>query len=188
MRTSFSIHLRRLTSLLLTNNRGCGDQGANTLQCLRSASIETLTLAGKQVLSTRPATLFLFAPVLDGDFIRERLVEVLKSGNIDQVPVLFGRNANEGSRWSSTLLDSSANTSMPDATEDTVYNFLRGQYPTLSRASFNEVLKLYPLKDYANSYSLQGQQMYGECRYICTAPMITGAAISRLNTKVFQYQ
>ena len=139
------------------------------------------------MLLARPATLYVFAPNLDGDFIRERPVEALKSGNFARVPVLFGFNSNEGSRWSARLTDPSANTSMPNATEETVFNFLRGQYATLSNASFNDAVKLYPLKDYADSFSLQGQQMYGECRYICTAPMITGAAI-RKSSRVFLYQ
>ena len=137
------------------------------------------------MLSARPATLYIFTPFLDGDFISEQPVEALKSGSFARVPVLFGSNSDEGSRWSATLTDPSANTSMPNATEDTVFNFLRGQYPTLGHASFNDAAKL---KDYANSFSLQGQQMYGECRYICTAPMITGAEISKANPKVFQYQ
>jgi len=187
LRTSIFNHLRRLI-YSLRNNRGCNDQGTNTLQCLRSASIETLTLAGSQVLSARPATLYVFAPILDGDFIRERPVEALKSGIFARVPVLFGSNSDEGSSWSATLADPSANTSMPSATEDTVFNFLQGQYPTLTHASFDDAVELYPLKDYENSFSLQGQQMYGECRYICTASMITGAEISESNTKVFQYQ
>ena len=139
------------------------------------------------MLAARPATLFAFAPNLDGDFIRQQPVEALKSGNFARVPVLFGFNSNEGSIWSATLADPSANTSMPNATETTVFNFLRGQYASLGQASFNDAVKLYPLKDYGNSFSLQGQQMYGECRFICTAPMITGAAITKSN-KAFQYQ
>ena len=138
------------------------------------------------MLLARPATLFPFTPNLDGDFIRERPVKALKSGNFARVPVLFGFNSNEGSGWSAHLTDPSANTSMPNATEVTVFNFLRGQYARLRHASFNDAVKLYPLKDYAN-FSLQGQQMYSECRYICTAPMITGAAITK-SSKVFQYQ
>ena len=149
--------------------------------------METLTLAGKQVLLARPATLYVFAPNLDGDFIRERPVEALKSGNFARVPVLFGFNSNEGLGWSASLADPSANTSMPNATEETVFNFLRGQYATLGNASFNDAVKLYPLKDYNNSFSLQGQQVYGECRFICTAPMVTGAAVTKSN-RVFQYQ
>ena len=149
--------------------------------------METLTLAGKQVLLARPATLYVFAPNLDGDFIRERPVEALKSGNFARVPVLFGFNSNEGLGWSASLADPSANTSMPNATEETVLNFLRGQYATLGNASFNDAVKLYPLKDYNNSFSLQGQQVYGECRFICTAPMVTGAAVTKSN-RVFQYQ
>ena len=139
------------------------------------------------MLSARPATLFVFSPSLDGDFIRERPVEALKSGNFAHVPVLYGFNSNEGSGWSASLTDPSANTSMPNATEETVLNFLQGQYPRLTHASFDDAVRLYPLKDYANSFSLQGQQMYGECRYICTALMIAGAAITKSN-KVFRYQ
>ena len=184
LRTSI---FRLEASHLPQNDRGCANRGPNTLQCLRSASTETLALAGKQVLLARPATLFVFAPNLDGDFIRERPVEALKSGNFARVPVLFGFNSDEGARWSAGLTDPSANTSMPNATEETVFNFLRGQYASLGHASFSDIVKLYPLKDYANSFSLQGQQMYGECRYICTAPMIARAAISKLN-KAFLYR
>jgi len=53
---------------------------------------------------------------------------------------------------------------MPNATEETVFNFFQGQYPPrLGHASFDDAVRLYPLKYYANSFSLQGQQMYGEC-------------------------
>ncbi|KAF7318501.1 hypothetical protein HMN09_00359500 [Mycena chlorophos] len=70
-----------------------------------------------------------------------------------------------------------ANTSNRLATQTTVYNFLAGQFATLTRESFNTaVAKYYPLEAYNNSFSLQGQQMYGELRYICSALLITGAA------------
>ncbi|KIM35872.1 hypothetical protein M413DRAFT_32110 [Hebeloma cylindrosporum] len=166
---------------------GCDNQGAYTLECLRSAPAEKLALAAKQVLLARPTTLFVFSPILDGDFITERPVEAFKSGNFARVPVLFGSNSDEGSGWSAGITDPSANTSMPNATEDTVFNFLRGQYATLGHASFDDAVNLYPLKEYSNSLSLQLRQMYGECRYICTAPMITGAAIAESNMASFQY-
>lgn len=65
---------------------------------------------------------------------------------------------------------------MPNATEDTVFNFLHGQYATLTRESVDRAFELYPLESFDESFSLQGQQMYGEARYICTAAMITGSA------------
>ncbi|KAK1218550.1 hypothetical protein PQX77_018766 [Marasmius sp. AFHP31] len=76
---------------------------------------------------------------------------------------------------------------MPNATEVTVYNFLRGQYTSFTKGSFKNALALYPLEDYNNSFSLQGQQMYGEARFICTASLITGAAASKSPMKAFQY-
>ncbi|KAK1218549.1 hypothetical protein PQX77_018765 [Marasmius sp. AFHP31] len=76
---------------------------------------------------------------------------------------------------------------MPNATEVTVYNFLRGQYASFTRESFESALALYPLEDYNGSFSLQGQQMYREARFICPASLITGAAASKSPMKAFQY-
>ena len=68
-----------------------------------------------------------------------------------------------------------------------MFNFLQGQYDDLTQQSVNQAIEeLYPLEEYNNSLSLQGQQMYGEARYICTAAMISGS----LSTyqKAYQYQ
>ncbi|KNZ81847.1 Lipase 1 [Termitomyces sp. J132] len=154
---------------------GC-ENASNVMQCLRTADGDTLAAAGSKVIAARTATLFTFAPILDGTFLRERPVEAFKNGHFAKVPVLFGSNTNEGAHWSASLPDATANTSMPNATETTVYNFLQGQFASLTRASFDQaVAEHYPLSDFAN-FSLQGQQMYGEMRYICTAELITGAA------------
>lgn len=60
------------------------------MQCLRVADGNVLALAGSKVIAARPATLFTFAPVLDGTFLRERPVEAFKNGHFAKVPVLFG--------------------------------------------------------------------------------------------------
>ena len=133
-----------------------------------------LTLAGSQLLDTRPSTIFVFAPIFDGTLLPKRPVEAFNSGGFAQVPVLFGSNTNEGAHWSAGLSDPNANTSMPNASETTVFNFFQGQYATLQKTPFEKALDLYPLDDYEGSFSLQGQQMYGETRYICTAGMISG--------------
>ena len=68
-----------------------------------------------------------------------------------------------------------------------MFNFLQGQFDGLTQQSVNEAIEeFYPLEEYNNSLSLQGQQMYGEVRYICTAAMIAG----KLSTykKAYQYQ
>jgi carboxylesterase type B len=166
---------------------GCGNKGSGTLQCLRSTSSHELTLAGSQLLSARPATLFVFAPILDGDFIAERPVEAFKAGRFSRVPVLFGSNTDEGANWSASLTDAAANTSMPNATEATVFNFLQGQYASITQSSVDQAIDIYPLQEYDNSFSLQGQQKYGEARYICTAAMITGSAVAAGANTAYQY-
>ncbi|KAF9474048.1 alpha/beta-hydrolase [Pholiota conissans] len=165
---------------------GCGND-TNALSCLRSASSETLTRAGSQLILSRPATLYMFAPILDGTLMQQRPVEAFNSGKFAQVPVLFGSNTNEGAIWSSSIADPNANTSMPNATEATVFNFLHGQYASFTQDSYQRALEAYPLADYENSFSLQGQQMYGEARYICTSGLVSGSASKFQKAYRFHY-
>ncbi|KAJ3716496.1 alpha/beta-hydrolase [Lentinula raphanica] len=164
---------------------GC-TSSSDVMSCLTSADANVIASAGTKVLQNRTSTLFVFAPCIDSDFLTTRPVEAFSSGAFAQVPVLFGSNTDEGANWSAELPNPAANTSEPSATETTVYNFLAGQWPTLSNDSFTAALELYPLSDYNNSLSLQGQQMYGEARYICTGLMIA-AASTRQGLTSFQY-
>ncbi|KAJ7983154.1 Alpha/Beta hydrolase protein [Mycena polygramma] len=157
---------------------GCGNSGngSATMACLRAASTVTIATAGAKTLANLTSSLYPIGPILDGTFITERPVEAFRNGHFIRVPVLAGSNTDEGSKWSASLPNPAANTSSPDATETTVYNFIAGQYPTLSRTSFQPALDTYyPLAGYNGSFSLQGQQIYGEMRYICTALMLAGA-------------
>ncbi|GLB33555.1 putative carboxylesterase [Lyophyllum shimeji] len=158
---------------------GCGGKGDEVMKCLRFVDGSRLALAGSQTIGARTSTLFTFAPIIDDAFLKERPVEAFKNGRFAHVPVLFGSNTNEGAWWSAFLPNPAANTSMTNATETTVFNFLQGQFATLTRASFDRaVAQFYPLSDYG-TFSLQGQQMYGEMRYICTASLITGGAFDQ---------
>lgn len=60
------------------------------MNCLRAADGDTLASAGSQTIAARPATLFTFAPIVDGSFIREGPVEAFKNGHFAKVPVFFG--------------------------------------------------------------------------------------------------
>ncbi|KAJ6506421.1 Alpha/Beta hydrolase protein [Mycena vitilis] len=160
---------------------GCGNSGNGSaiMACLRAASTGTIATAGAKTLANLTSSLYPIGPILDGTFLTERPVEAFKNGHFVHVPVMSGSNTNEGSNWSASLRNPAANTGSANATETTVYNFIGGQYPTLSRTSFQPALDTYyPLADYKNSFSLQGQQIYGEMRYICTALMVAGAAHS----------
>ncbi|KAJ7683525.1 alpha/beta-hydrolase [Mycena rosella] len=168
---------------------GCGhiDNGSATMACLRAAPTNTIATAGRNTLANLTSSLYPFGPITDGSFIRQRPIEAFRNGNFIRVPVMFGSNTDEGANWSATLDNPLANTSFPNATEATVYNFLAGQYNTLTQASFQTAItRFYPLSDYNGSFSLQGQQMYGEMRYICTAIMIIGAA-QDAGLKAYQY-
>lgn len=175
-----------------SHSRGCGSGTSaakkGQLACLRKLSSNTLAKAGSKLLTARPDTLFVFAPIIDGTLITERPVEAYKAGRFAQVPIIAGSNTNEGAHWASTIPDPAANTSMANATENTVFNFLVGQYPNLTRESVtNTGFGLYPLEDFGGSFSLQGQQMYGETRYICSALMAT-PAIPAFEDSAYQYQ
>ncbi|KAJ7151907.1 Alpha/Beta hydrolase protein [Mycena crocata] len=158
---------------------GCRNSGNGpaTMACLRAASTGTIATAGRDMLANLTSALYPFGPIADGSFIRERPIEAFRNGNFVHVPCLFGSNSDEGANWSAGLDNPNANTSMPNATETTVYNFLAGQYATFTNTSFQTAItRFYPLSEYDGSFSRQGQQMYGEMRYICSAMMITGAA------------
>lgn len=60
------------------------------MTCLRQADGATLTLAGSQTINTRPATLYVFSPLVDGVFVREGPVEGFLNGRFAHVPTLFG--------------------------------------------------------------------------------------------------
>jgi len=143
--------------------------------CLRAQISSTLARAGSATIATRPTTLFVFAPTLDGAFLATRPVAAFTSGRFARVPVLFGSNTDEGQQWALTL-PPEADPRTPNATETTSFNMITGQFPNVTRASFDQALELYPISDYNNSLERQLGQMYGEIRYICTALLITGGA------------
>ncbi|KAJ7875186.1 alpha/beta-hydrolase [Mycena leptocephala] len=166
---------------------GCTSTASAIITCLRAAPTTTLILAGSKTLGNRTSSLFPFGPIEDGSYIQTLPVEAFRAGKFARVPVLFGSNTDEGAHWSASLPNSAANTSSPDANETTVYNFIAEQFSTFTHASFQTAItQFYPLADYNGSFSLQGQQMYGEMRYICSAVLITGAA-QKFGLKAYRY-
>ncbi|KAK7027997.1 hypothetical protein VNI00_015083 [Paramarasmius palmivorus] len=165
---------------------GC-NTSEDTLSCLRGVNASTLALAGAKTLQARGSTLYAFAPCMDGELITMRPVEAFGSGKFARVNVLFGSNTNEGANWSNSLPSAAANTSMPNATETTVYNFIRGQYAPFTNSSFAQGLELYPNATYNASMSMQGQQMYGEARYICSASLI-GSGVASVGNRAWVYR
>ncbi|KAE9405659.1 alpha/beta-hydrolase [Gymnopus androsaceus JB14] len=145
---------------------GCSSS-SEVMACLLAADSDTIAAAGSQVVDNRTSTLFVFEPCVDGTLLRPG-----QSKHLLVAPSLKYRfYLDEGANWSAELTNPAVNTSEPSATKMTVYNFISGQFPSLTSASFNAALEHYPLADYNDSLSLQGQQMYGEARCICSGLM-----------------
>lgn len=162
----------------LAEEAGCDDV-QDVVNCLRGVDASDLTSATSRTLARHPTMLYPLQPCIDGDYLTSTIVPALEANAIAHVPLLFGSNTDEGSGWSSGISVPSANTSMPNATEDTAYAFLQGQYPGFTRTSFNHAVDLYPLGRYGYSIDRQAQQMYGEVRYICSA-VLAGQRLSQL--------
>jgi carboxylesterase type B len=71
-------------------DRGCSGHATDVMSCLRAAKADILALASNRLLASRTSTLFVFAPILDGNVIKERPVEAFKAGHFAHVPVLYG--------------------------------------------------------------------------------------------------
>ncbi|KAI4528534.1 alpha/beta-hydrolase [Schizophyllum commune Loenen D] len=151
----------------IANEVDCNN-AQDLMGCLRAVAADDLSWATSTVLKQHPTMLYPFQPCIDYGYLTSRIVPALESNAIAHVPLLFGSNTNEGAGWSSGVPAPWANTSKPNATEDTAYYFLQGQYPGLTRDSFNHAVQLYPLRSYG-TVDRQAQQMYGEMRYICSA-------------------
>ncbi|KAJ7591659.1 alpha/beta-hydrolase [Mycena floridula] len=166
------------------SNAGCGN-AQDAIDCLRVADVNTLAAAGTKTISLRPATIYVFAPVVGGNFLLEPPVEAFRNGHFAHVPVLFGSNTEEGANWSKDIQDPAANTNTVGANETTVFNFLNGQYNRMNRSTFNQLAPLY--KDFNSSAGLVVQQMYGEARYICSANLVASASKAHGQNAVYNY-
>nr|POE56440.1 lipase 1 [Quercus suber] len=105
------------------------------LTCLRSLSIEQLQAANLAVPFTgeRDAALFGYTPVIDGDLLPDRPLNLLEQGRFAKdKPLIIGNSEFEG-----TIFAPQANT-----TEE-VDQFLRTQFPKLSNVTLVKLNALY---------------------------------------------
>ena len=112
----------------------------DSLACLRSAPLEAM-------YSTETTVGNSWAPVIDGDFIRDYPPVELISGNVARVPVILGSNSDEG-LFVQTLLPS-----VPNTTAETA-SMLSALFPTLPNDTVNALLDAYPEGAPAPPYSL----------------------------------
>jgi carboxylesterase type B len=89
----------------LTRRTNCANQ-TSPLECLRALPAEQLNTA----INTTSATLNVtnFMPILDGDFIQKRTSLQLEAGEFVQVPIIDGANSDEGTAFSPSPVNSTA--------------------------------------------------------------------------------
>ena len=113
---------------------------ADSLACLRAAPLEA-------IYETEAAVGASWAPVIDGDFIRDYPPVELVAGNVARVPIILGGNSDEG-LFVQTLLPFVPNTTAQ------LGNLLSELFPTLPNDTVNALLAAYPEGAPAPPYSL----------------------------------
>ncbi|KAJ6565953.1 hypothetical protein DFH09DRAFT_1314734 [Mycena vulgaris] len=120
------------------------------MSCLRNTSTDELALGGFTTRIDLASAPFPFAPILDG-----RYPSFSTSSSIFDWLAFFGTT---------------------NVTEDIVFAFLAGQWPGLTRGTFdNATSGFYPSDSFAGNFSWQERQIYGEIRYMCPALFVVGA-------------
>lgn len=102
----------------LVKEVGCEGSGKGALQCLREVPFEELNGA---LNGTGGNPVYLFLPVIDGDFIRKRGSLSLGAHEFVQVPVIAGTNSDEGTSFGPTGIN----------TTEQFYTYLTGMSPPL---------------------------------------------------------
>jgi carboxylesterase type B len=116
------------------------DQEAS-LECLRSLSWEELVQVQLEVAGTRAPLVdgFLaFLPAVDGDFLPAAPSQLYRTGQVSKVPLIIGWNHNDGSLFTSPTIE----------TEEDVVSDLMLVFPTISNATIQELLLLYPSQEF----------------------------------------
>lgn len=93
----------------LTRRTNCANQ-TSPLECLRALPVEQLNTAINTTSTTLNVTEFM--PVLDGDFIQKRTSLQLAAGDFVHVPILDGANSDEGTPFSPSPVNSTADFEM----------------------------------------------------------------------------
>lgn len=154
---------------------GCFGNASQTLRCLRSKT--AVEIQDQNTNTPFPgavnAPLYMYNPVIDGDFIRELTYAAYAKGDFIKVPVIFGDDTNGGTQFTSQDTSTIAESDI----------FLRDQFPYVTLEQFATINSLYPNPNHTcpnlGCYWRQVSNAYGEMRYMCP-----GLYISNMYTKL----
>ncbi len=171
---SFATVLTRDQAQYQLNNFAlrAGCTGSNPVPCLRTKSYSQLQAVNRAIPypGAKGVPLYMWNPVVDGDFIRDLTYVAFSKGRFIKVPIIFGDDTNGGTifvpRSTSTLEQSNG--------------FLRNNFPYLTPTMFNRINNLYPNPNTScpktGCFWRQGSNVYGEMRYTCPGLVINSVA------------
>ena len=156
----------------IVQRAGCRGQ-ADTLACLRSKSgQEILDAAAKAppYPGSVSAPVFQWAPVIDGDFVRDLPISAIQKGNFIKVPTIFGDDTDEGTVFTPRSIKDEA----------AARTFLKNNWPTITPIQLGKYVSMYGFDapTAPGVYWKRASAAYGETRYTCP-----GIHMSTLFTK-----
>ncbi|KAL1634830.1 hypothetical protein SLS58_010513 [Diplodia intermedia] len=169
----------------ILNDTGCAGEW-DSLACLRklnTSAFQTNTRSKTHALPGGKATpVYMYAPVMDGDIVREYRYNSFYASREHKVPILVGDTTNEGI----VFTPSSAGKSLQAADA-----FVTSQFPDLTPQNltfFHSHPQYKPLID-AENFRSYAAQLYGDIRYVCPNLFLSWALPSRAqNNNVWTYQ
>ena len=161
---------------------GCASS-KDTLACLRSLSADDIQRANyntpfpggsnapkyskffhtiRDLELQTDATISVYGPTLDNDFVQEYTYAAYARGNFVRLPAIYGDVTNEGSKFT-------PNTTASYAEGNT---FIKDQYPFITTAQLGKINSLYPIEEYpvfpeTGRAWRQISTVYGDMRNTC---------------------
>lgn len=156
----------------------------DTMACLRSRSVAQLQRANHNMPypgADKPP-LYMWNPVVDGDFLRDFPYNAFAQGKFVKVPLIMGDDTNGGSvftpRSTSTVEDSDS--------------FLHNQFPYLTADMLAQINTLFPNQNTScparGCFWKQVSDAYGQLRYRCPGLYISAAATRAGMSRSFAYR
>ncbi|KAI1817663.1 vacuolar triacylglycerol lipase [Poronia punctata] len=144
----------------------------SSLACLRSKSAQQLQAAntGSAYPGAPYAPLYPWGPVVDGDLVPSVTYKAFASGAFIKIPLIVGDDTNEGTTF----------TPRDTSTQQESDDFLRAQFPYLTKSQLEKIADLYPNRNASSCpdegcYWRQLSDAYGDLRYTCPGLYISSA-------------
>jgi carboxylesterase type B len=178
---------------------GCA-KDTDTLQCLRNTDIAVLTKNNSNIPTPGGAgssPLFMWGPVIDGNFVTDHSYNLFSQGNFIKVPSIFGY-APLSSHHVPVLTPN-----RDDTNEGTIFipsninsvtdmdNFLKDQFANLTKSDLEQINSYFPESQQFSGRGLYWRataNAYGEIRYICPGIHISTMLNTHGQAASYNYQ